>query len=134
MSYALYFYMRGLSLLEDGVPLRVTQLEGSDHIAALNFPSWYGWPCLGSSPDLAWPKAKSSQLVPGLPLLCVLCQEPLPGPWPFGYRELVVPVLVEIFVAWIVSGSHNPTHSEWPRQVSGREFPILSFVTFQTVV
>lgn len=34
-------------------------------------------------------------------------------------------------MAWTVSGSHNPTHSECPRQVSGREASVLSFVTFK---
>lgn len=84
--------------------------------------------------DIVWLKAKSSQLVPGLNLLCVFSQEPLPGPWALGYKDPVGPVLVESFVAWTVSGSHNLTHSECPRQVSGRQAFILSFVTFQAVV
>ena len=106
--------MRGPSLLEDGVPPRVTQLEGSGHGAALSFPSWRGWPCLGGSPELAWPKAKSSQLAPGLNLPCVLSQEPLPGPLSLGCRDPVGPALVEILVVWTISGSHNSTHSQWP--------------------
>ena len=38
------FHRRGLSLLEDGAPPR--------HMSQLEFPSWHGWPCRGSSPDL----------------------------------------------------------------------------------
>lgn len=101
--------------MEDGDPLRVTRFERSDNVAALNFSSWCRWLCLRSSPGLAWPKARSFQLGPGLSLLCVLSSEPLPGPWCLSYRDPVGPVLVEIFVACTISGSHTPTHSERPQ-------------------
>lgn len=69
-------------------------------------------------------------------LIVSLAKSPFLGPEPraLSYKDPVGPVLVESFVAWTVSGSHNPTHSECPRQVFGREASVLSFVTFQTVV
>lgn len=126
------FHMSPLSLLEDGVLPRAAQRKLSGH-AARNFPAGAAGPALGALLTFHGPK-------PHLPswfqasIYCVFSQEPLPGPWALSYKDPVGPVLVESFVAWTVSGSHNPTHSECPRQVSGREAFILSFVTFQTVV
>lgn len=50
------FHMRGPSLQGDGVPPRVTQLEGPGHVAALSFPGWRGWPCLGALLNLHGPR------------------------------------------------------------------------------
>lgn len=94
---------------EDSDPLRVTELKGSGHVAALNSPRWYGY---GSSPDLKWPKAKFSQLVPDLNILCVLGQVPLPGPLSLGCRDPLGPVQAEIL--WL-GQCLDPTHSEWPQ-------------------
>lgn len=52
-----------------------------------------------------------------------------------GYRDPVGLGLVEILVAWSVSLDPTaPPTQNGPRQVPGREAPILCFVTFQTLV
>lgn len=120
------FHMRGLSLREDRVPPRVTQPEGLGRIAAIDFPSWHGWPCLEGSAALPWSTAKSSSYFVSLPKSPFLG----PGPWATKIR------LCWWRSSWLGLSLDltTPPTLNGPRQVSGREHSILSFVTFQTVV
>lgn len=109
---------------EDSGPLKSHRAQGVGPCCSLECSHQGGWPCLGSSPDLKWPKAKSSRRVLGLNILCVLCQVPLPGPLSLGCRDPVGPVRAEIlrFGRYL-----DPTHSEWPQTGAwqGGRHPVL---------